>query len=168
MWRPSLMAIFAVLAGPSLSACQLQLGCDPDKCSSDCPEKCPNGIYGSVPDTFVPPTPPASCPLDADRICADGYLYSCTKGKVSSKYIACTSGTFCTETVTRDGRRGAACWTGADPCTSDAPASAECRDNDRVACEYGLVTFRSTCTASMCAVSTNGDGEPIASCVVSN
>jgi hypothetical protein len=172
MWRFLFVAMFAALAGPSLGACELKT-CDPGECSSDCPESCPNGVYGTDPygtdpDTFVPPTPPASCPADADRICADGYLYSCTDGRVTSTFYSCRPGTACVEIDTSDGRRAAACSTFDEPCASDAPRSAECRSNDRIACEYGLVTLRSSCGVSTCVVDAGPVEYPSARCDLVN
>lgn len=174
-WRPPmrwllLVATFAALSVLSLGGCQLQLGadCDSGRCNSDCLQNCPPPDLGDDGSTFVPPTPPASCPLDADRICSDGYRYSCANGVVTSTFYSCRPGTTCVETATRDGRRAAACATGDDACVSDAPVAAECRGDDRIACEYGLVVLRSPCPASNCAVSATTDDYPSASCVLVN
>jgi len=168
-----LVVTFAVLAGPSLGACNfsMALDCEERGCSSDCPEQCPAPDLGAQEPAFVPPTPPESCPVDADRICADGYLYSCTDGAVTSRFVSCRSGTTCTETITSNGRRGAACWTGDAPCASDDPVSAECRGDDRIACEYGLVVLRGTCQSAkgvICFAGENEHGYPTASCTLAN
>jgi len=175
MRRFLLVVTFAALAGPSLGACNFHLvpSCEDTGCSFDCPEQCPPPDLDGGGDgaTFVPPTPPESCPADADRICADGYLYRCTDGAVTSQYFSCAPGTTCTETVTSNGRRGAACWTGDAPCASDAPMSAECRGDDRINCEYGLVTRRGTCVRSkgaICWADVSPAGYPTASCTLAN
>lgn len=168
-----LLVTFAAFAGPSLGACHFHMGlsCEERGCSPDCPERCPPPELGDDGTKFVPPTPPESCPVDADRICADGYLYSCTDGAVTSKFFSCAPGTMCTETGTSNGRRGAACWTGDAPCASDDPVSAECRGDDRIACEYGLVIRRGTCLrekGAICFAGEGLDGYPTASCTLAN